>query len=121
MRCQMAECARKVILAADALDEYAAAVGTCPCGGDRRGPRGDVMDALAAFNIDWWNDSTELGGDWSWFCGSDDWAIAISNPKVSDRRMRQFDQLIDDGDLSAGMFRRYGSIYCYVLTQKGRV
>ncbi len=121
---QTAECARKMILAADALDLYAAASGNYPCTGAASGDGvsgGELSDAFAMLDIDWWNESTELGGEWNWFCGSGSGTIAIFNPRVSERRMRQLDLLIDDGDLSAGLFRRYGSFYCYMLKQKGRV
>jgi hypothetical protein len=123
LRCQTAECARKMILAADALDLYAAAAGNYPCENQGSGAvvsGGEVSAAFARLDIDWWNKTTELGGEWNWFCGADSGTIAIVNPSVSERRMRQLDRLIDDGDLSAGMFRRYGSIYCYMLKQKGR-
>ncbi len=43
----------------------------------------------------------------------------FENPETK-RRMKQLDRLIDDGNLDAGFFRRYGSIYCYILKKRGQ-
>ena len=99
-----------MMLAADALTLYAETEGAYP-----RRAVGDA--ALAVFKLDWWSESTELGGDWNWFCEEGQGVIAISNPNVSDKWMRRLDQLIDDGDLSQGMFRRYGNLYGYSLNK----
>lgn len=117
-----AECARKMICAVNAFDMYAAATGAYPPGGEGPGavrPCHEMNKTFYDLDIDWWGDATELGGAWDWFSDDHRGFVAIANPRVSERKMRQLDRLIDDGDLDAGVFRRFGSLYCYILNQYG--
>lgn len=119
-----AECASKLMWAADAFDQYAANAGEYPPDGDGPGavqPCREMGRTFYEFSIDWWGESTDLGGAWDWFRDENRGFIAISNPQVSEKEMKRLDRLIDDGNLDGGMFRRYGSIYCYILKQRGRV
>lgn len=55
-----------------------------------------------------WLAITALGGTWNWE-GPDrhDFAgISIMGPTASEEHLRQFDAIIDDGNLSTGKFRR---------------
>ena len=122
LRRRTAECAQKVLWAADAFDLYAAGAGEYPPDGEVAGalfPCREMIATFAAMQIDWWGESTDLGGVWDWFRKSDQTGyIAIAQPKASEAHMRQLDGLIDDGDLYNGVFRRYGSVYCYILSKK---
>lgn len=123
LRQQTAECARKVMWAADAFDRYASASGDYPPDGERAGavrPCRAMDKTFYDLKIDWWGDAPEVGGAWDWFCDDRRGFIAIANPRVSERCMRRLDRLIDDGNLDAGVFRRYGSIYCYILEKQGQ-
>ncbi len=63
----------------------------------------------------WWSSTTELGGNWDWDNGYNfKYSVSISNPTKADQ-MTEFDQLIDDGNLSSGIFRRVGTQYHYIL------
>jgi hypothetical protein len=119
LRRQMAECARKVELAAGAFDLYAQATGEYPP--NRIEPvTGDKVDGVfGVCRIDWWNEDTEMGGRWAWFSGSKDtFSVVIFNPKASESRMRKLDALLDDGDLATGLFTRCGVMYCYRLANR---
>lgn len=59
-------------------------------------------------NEDQWLATTALGGTWNWegpdgnaFAG-----ISIMGPTASEEHLRQFDAILDDGNLSTGKFRR---------------
>ena len=123
LRQRTAECARKVMWAADAFDLYASASGHYPPDGERAGavrPCRAMDKTFYDLDIDWWGDAPDVGGAWDWFCDEQRGFIAIANPQVSERCMRRLDRLIDDGNLDAGVFRRYGSIYCYILEKQGQ-
>jgi len=81
----------------------------------------DSCETFYDLDIDWWGNPTELGGAWNWFHDDQRGFVSISNPRASERYMRQLDGLIDDGNLDAGVFRRYGSVYCYILKKRGRI
>ena len=122
LRRQTAECAHKIMWAVDAFDLYASAKGGFPPDGEAAGavrPCREMDKLFYDQNIDWWGETTELGGAWDWFCDDQRGFVAISNPRASERCMRRFDRLIDDGNLDTGVFRRYGSLYCYVLKARG--
>lgn len=121
LRKQTAECARKVMWAADAFDLYATASGEYPPDGERAGavrPCHEMNKTFYDLDIDWWGETPEVGGAWDWFRDDHRGFIAIINPRVSERCMRQLDRLLDDGNLDAGVFRRYGSVYCYILEKQ---
>lgn len=121
MRQRTAECARKMMWAADAFDQYAMAHSEYPPSGGGAGdiwPCDEMSLTFARMNIDWWGDSTEVGGAWDWFCDETRGFIAIANPKMSERQMERLDRLIDDGNLNGGIFRRYGSTCCYILKRR---
>lgn len=122
LRRQAAECANKMMWAVNAFDSYAAMKGGYPPDGERAGavrPCREMDKLFYDLKIDWWGESTELGGVWDWFCDEHRGFVAISNPRVSEKCMQHVDRLIDDGNLDGGVFRRYGSLYCYILKMRG--
>ena len=124
LRKRTAECASKIMWAANAFDSYAAAKGDYPPNSERGGtvrPCREMDRLFHELKIDWWDKSTELGGAWDWFSDDQRGFVAIANPRASERCMRNLDRLIDDGNLDAGVFRRYGSVYCYILKKRGRL
>jgi hypothetical protein len=123
LRQRTAECARKMMWAADAFDQYALTRGEYPPDGGRAGdiwPCDEMNLTFVQMDIDWWGEATEMGGAWDWFSDRERGYIAIANPKAPERHMERLDRLIDDGNLDAGTFRRYGPVYCYILKQQRR-
>lgn len=119
---QNAECARKLRVAAEAFELYAAETGAFPpdqnCPGDTTVPD---MEAyyFPYFKIDWWGDATELGGRWDWDVGYHGFAQSVSIwcPTVSAEQLLELDRMVDggDGDLATGAFRKVGSQYHYIV------
>ena len=115
-----AECARKLRVAVEAFELYAAETGGYPP--DQAVPSETTVPEMAAyyfpyFKIDWWADATPLGGRWDWDVGYHGYAFSVSiwKPDVSEEQMTDLDRLIDDGDLTTGNFRRQGTQYHYIL------
>ena len=119
LRRQSAECAGKILRAADAFDLYAAAMGYYPP--DQKRPDDlcfEMNGFLAFFDIDWWNQETDVGGRWEWDNADRfEHSIAIYRPSASRRQMEELDAMIDDGDLMTGSFQRWGAKYHYILTE----
>ena len=113
-----AECARKVQRAADAFDLYARTLGDYPPNQTSLTRSFDKMrGVLTVCDIDWWDQTTEMGGSWEWYRDETNaFSIVICNPRVSEARMKKLDALLDDGDLRTGLFKRAGSMYCYRLS-----
>ena len=65
----------------------------------------------------WWGETTELGGRWDWDIGyhSISASISIWKPTASSKQLQEFDQLVDDGNLSTGHFRKIDTQYHYIL------
>lgn len=121
-RRQTAECAEKLLWAADAFDLYAATTGEYPPDNQPPGtafPCAEMIDTFSSMQIDWWGKSTEVGGVWDWFRKGEQMGyIAIAGTKAPENKMKRLDHLIDDGDLYNGQFRRYGPLYCYILKKQ---
>jgi len=116
IRQRTAECARKIIQAADAFDFYASAFGHYPQSQqDARETEKVMRGAFAVFDIDWWESATELGGQWDWATDGQVSSVMISGRRVSDRQMVLLDRLIDDGNLKTGIFQRRGTRYHYII------
>ena len=116
-----AECARKMMWAVDAFDSYASASGEYPPNSVGAVPCYKMSKIFYDLEIDWWGEKTEMGGAWKWFSDDQRGFIAIFNPQASERHMKKLDMLIDDGNLDAGVFRRYGPIYCYIIKKQRQV
>lgn len=116
LRQHAAECARKVIQAADAFDFYASVFSRYPQSQQNPQQTEAVMKgAFAVYDIDWWEAATELGGQWDWCSDQNGAAVVISGKRLSEHRMLLLDRLIDDGDLRTGTFQRCGSRYQYMV------
>lgn len=116
LRQHTAECARKIIQAADAFDFYAASFGTYPQGQrDAQAVETLMRGVFAAYEIDWWAAATELGGTWEWYNDKDSSSVVIVGTGVPEQQMVRLDQLIDDGNLETGAFQRRCSRYHYII------
>ena len=121
LRCrQNAECAHKLRMAVTAFELYASETGGYPP--DRQA--GSIPPEMADyyfpyFKIDWWSDDTELGGKWDWDVDQNGFhfSVSINEPTRSQPQMEEFDQLVDDGNLATGNFRKAGAKYHYIIEQ----
>lgn len=118
LRRQAAECARKIISAADAFDLYAASFGSYPQSQqDSKNTAAVMKGAFAVYDIDWWEETTELGGQWSWYSNGQASSVVISGAGIPEQRMILLDTLLDDGNLETGLFQRRCSRYHYVIKE----
>lgn len=116
IRQHTAECARKIIQAADAFDFYVAAFGTYPQSQSDAHETETVMrGAFAACEIDWWAAATELGGRWEWYSNGKSASVVIAGRGIPEQQMIRLDQLLDDGNLETGAFQRRCSRYHYII------
>ncbi len=80
-----------------------------------------LMDAyyFPYFKIDWWDETTALGGRWDWDVGYHGFAFSVSiwQPSKSQAQLTKFDSMVDDGDLNTGRFRKVGSQYHYIIEE----
>lgn len=113
-----AQAARKLRTAVQAFELYAAEAGGYP---PDVGP-GVIPPEVESyyfpyFKISWWEDVTELGGSWDWDVGYHgfNFSVSICVPTKSQEQMTDFDRLIDDGNLSAGNFRKVDTQYHYII------
>lgn len=119
---QNALCARKLQIAVQAFEQYALETGGYPP--DQVVPGQVTVPAMEAyffpyFKMDWWGATNELGGRWDWDVGYHGFAQSVSiwNPTVPDEQMMEFDNLIDDGNLATGTFRKVGSQYHFIVRE----
>lgn len=115
---QNALCANKLRMAVEAFELYAADEGAFPPSGQP-----GVIPPLMAdyyfpyFKIDWWGNTTELGGNWSWNIDLDGIhaSVSINAPTALQPQMTDLDRLIDDGNLATGRFRQVGTKYNFII------
>lgn len=64
-----------------------------------------------------WVNINSVGGRWDWDAGQNGnvAAISVASPSVGDAQMMEIDTKIDDGNLTTGQFRKYGSSFTYIL------
>jgi type II secretory pathway pseudopilin PulG len=116
LRQHMAECAQKVIRAADAFDLYAASFGGYPQSQRSAQETEAVMrGAFAVYEIDWWAAATDLGGQWNWYSDGRTSSVVIAGSGISESQMIRLDRLLDDGNLETGAFQHRGSRYHYII------
>ncbi len=117
LRQHTAECAQKIMRAAEAFDFYAAALGSYPPNpGNSQQADITMRGVFSVFHIDWWENQTELGGQWNWYSvGKGNCSVVISGSRISERQMVQLDALLDDGDLETGAFQRRVGRYHYII------
>ena len=113
------KCAYKLRTAVSAFELCASETGIYPANGSP----GVTPTAMANyyfpyFKIDWWGQTTELGGNWSWNNGSPfKYSISITSSTKTTAQLTDFDKLVDDGDLNTGNFRKSGTGYHYIIEQ----
>ena len=65
-----------------------------------------------------WTENTPIGGQWDWDCGQFGVKAGVSvyfGSAMQDTRMSDIDAKIDDGDLSAGRFRKRANGYINII------
>lgn len=75
-----------------------------------------MLDYLTGLS---WSEETVIGGSWDW-----DYlqfgitaGVSVYAPNWGDDQMVEIDELIDDGNLSSGQFRKRSSGYIYVIEE----
>lgn len=66
-----------------------------------------------------WTETTLIGGQWDWDNGQFGTRAGVSvyRPEWNDDRMADIDEVLDDGNLATGHFRRRTGGYIYVLEE----
>jgi prepilin-type N-terminal cleavage/methylation domain-containing protein len=66
-----------------------------------------------------WAEDTVIGGNWDW-----DFeqfgvkaGVSVKSPKWEDEQMLEIDELMDDGNLGSGQFRKRSGGYIYILEE----
>jgi prepilin-type N-terminal cleavage/methylation domain-containing protein len=116
---RVALCAGKLRTGIQAFELYRSEEGQYPP--DQNVP-GDLTVAAMSdyfnyFNIDWWGQTTELGGRWDWdrtYHGFNA-SLSIWKPTAPEKRLIALDRLLDDGNLATGNFRKVDTQYHYIL------
>lgn len=113
------QAASKLRTAVAAFTMYRSEMGSYPADKNPGQIPPEMADYFAEFHIDdWWGSPTELGGGWDWDNGYHyKYSVSISAPTKSIEQLMDFDRLVDDGNLSTGNFRKYGTQYHYILEQ----
>lgn len=72
-----------------------------------------------AIQVNTWTSPTVVGGNWNYDRNINGIAVAVScsGSNIDDARMRNIDTMIDDGDLSTGIFQFISGRYMYILEQ----
>lgn len=118
---QNAECASHLRRAVAAFELYRSEMGGYPP--DQVVPTQTTVAAMADYfsslRIDWWGETTSLGGRWDWDIGYHGFAASISiwKPTVSTAQLTEFDKLVDDGNLSTGKLRLVSTQFHYILEE----
>lgn len=116
MRQRTAECARKIMRAADAFDSYAVSCGHYPQSQQDPGITEALMKStFVRYGIDWWRAKTELGGQWDWYSNGQSASVVITGADIPERQMAKLDALLDDGVLETGAFQRHVGRYHYII------
>jgi type II secretory pathway pseudopilin PulG len=96
-----------------AFESYASQNGRWPANaGSGAVPPGMSGD----FNETNWKGRNSIGGRWNWDRNLNVPAgISTTDVTVDDTQMIAIDRTIDDGDLSTGLFQKFGTRYTYIL------
>jgi len=112
------EVAHKLRTAIQAFELYRSEEGAYP---EDRNPGiipPEMVEFFDYFDIDWWSETTEIGGKFDWDKGYHfPYSVSISAPTKSQSQLEDLDKMIDDGNLSSGNFRAIGSQYHYILEE----
>lgn len=99
-KAEISEAASQLLTMADRIREYRVKYGRYPNDSHIVPPPGVSMPA-------YWSETTTLGGTWNWE-GPDRYAyagIAVYQHTADDDELQIMDSLVDDGNLSTGMYR----------------
>lgn len=109
--------AREIQTAGHAFVQYAFDNGAYPA--DRY--PGQMPDGMAGYLKGFpWSEETVVGGNWDWeyeVFGIKA-AVSVQGGNWGDEQMIEIDELIDDGNLATGHFRRRSGGYMYVLEER---
>lgn len=103
--------------AADGFETYAAFNGDYPADAAPGVVPTEIGDFMPRMD---WEARTPVGGQWDWDgpgSGFTEYrtAVSIFNPSAGEATMLEVDKLIDDGDLSTGLFIQRANGYAYIL------
>ncbi len=115
-----AQAARRLQTAVEAFELCAAETGSYPADQNQGVVPPDMADYyFPYFKIDWWGNTTELGGNWDWDAGYHgfNFSVSLCNPSRSQSQMEDFDRLVDDGNLNTGNFRKVDVQYHYIIEE----
>ncbi len=102
-----AEVANKFRVAMLAFEQYHAETGEHPPNNWGAAPPVMAGYHFPYYKIDWWTETTAIGGRWDWDEYSSVGAyISIANPTASQAQLQRLDRLLDDGDLETGKFQK---------------
>jgi prepilin-type N-terminal cleavage/methylation domain-containing protein len=82
--------------------------------------QGDFPPEIApAIHPDEWTRPTPIGGQWDWDFGQFGLTAGVSvyQPDRTPAEMADIDKIIDDGNLSTGVFRQRANGYIFILQQ----
>jgi prepilin-type N-terminal cleavage/methylation domain-containing protein len=68
-------------------------------------------------NVVLWKSTTPIGGQWDWDNGQFGFKAGVSvyQPPADIEQLKAIDGILDDGDLSKGLFRARASGYIYII------
>jgi type IV pilus assembly protein PilA len=70
-----------------------------------------------ALQVNVWTNTTVVGGNWNYDNNINgiSVAVSVSGNNIDNARMQEIDAMIDDGDLSTGIFQMINNRYMYIL------
>ena len=100
---------------AQAFETYAMEHGTWP----PNGLDGTIPASLVGDITNKWRETNTLGGRWNWDTNrlGISGGIATTNVTAIAAQMAEVDAMIDDGDVTSGSFRLFGTRYILVLEE----
>jgi prepilin-type N-terminal cleavage/methylation domain-containing protein len=113
-----AQTAGRLRMLVSAFELYASENGDYPADVNRGVVPAGMQPYFDSLGIDWFSQTTALGGNWDW--GKNQLGalatIAIAAPTASQAQMEEFDRLLDDdGNLDTGRFRKSGVHHYYII------
>jgi len=114
--------ANDITVFGDAFDLYALEKGGYPPDSHLSAPYNLPNAAMEEYlDAEKWAETTAVGGNYNWE-GPDTYpyaGIAIFGATASEDVMRQLDEIMDDGNLTSGMFRKVAANgrYTYILEE----
>ncbi|HVU18063.1 MAG TPA: type II secretion system protein [Candidatus Didemnitutus sp.] len=109
-RSQNSRVANDLRVFSQAFESYATQNGTWPANASPGVVPAGI--STADFKVSVWQSPTTIGGEWNWdlnIVPGVTAAISISNFTCSDAQLAEIDAMIDDGDLSTGLFQKVSS------------